>query len=74
MDRNRRDLLKYSLAAAATTSLPHGLAQAATADIDARDRVFISSVSSVRRFLGCGSCVSTAFRQLQFRRRGVNLR
>jgi YVTN family beta-propeller protein len=46
MDAGRRDLLKYSLAAAASTSLPQALAQAAGEGIDPRDRVFITNEDS----------------------------
>ena len=43
MTTQRRDLLKYSLAAAASTALPLALAQPASSGIDPRDhaRVFV---------------------------------
>ena len=52
MDTQRRDLLKYSLAAAAATTLPAAQAQeqapapAPTGGIDPRDRVFITNEDS----------------------------
>ena len=46
MDTNRRDLLRFTLAAAASTSLPQALAQPTSPDIDARDRVFITNEDS----------------------------
>lgn len=42
----RRDLLKYGLAAAAGTTLPMSLAQTGNGGIDARDRVFITNEDS----------------------------
>nr|WP_315217668.1 YncE family protein [uncultured Duganella sp.] len=46
MTIQRRDLLKYSLAAAAGSALPFALAQPAINNIDPRDRVFITNEDS----------------------------
>ena len=46
MNANRREMLKYTAAAAATAALPASFAQNATGSIDARDRVFITNEDS----------------------------
>lgn len=47
MDANRRELLKYTFAAAASTSLPRAIAEgAAGGGVDPRDRVFITNEDS----------------------------
>ena len=46
MDIDRRDLLKYSLAATAAAALPWAAAQPAGIGIDPRDRVFITNEDS----------------------------
>ena len=49
MTTQRRDILKFSLAAAASTTLPMAYAQSARSDIDPRDRVFITNEDSNTR-------------------------
>ena len=46
MNANRRDLLKYTAAAAAAATLPASFAQNAASGIDPRDRVFITNEDS----------------------------
>ena len=46
MNANRREMLKYTAAAAAAAALPASFAQNATGSIDARDRVFITNEDS----------------------------
>jgi YVTN family beta-propeller protein len=46
MSTYRRDVLKYTLAAAATTALPATFAQSANSGTDPRDRVFITNEDS----------------------------
>ncbi|CDS50651.1 Surface antigen gene [Polaromonas sp. CG9_12] len=46
MNANRRDILKYTAAAAAATALPASFAQNTTGAIDSRDRVFITNEDS----------------------------
>lgn len=46
MTTQRRNLLKYSLAAAASSALPFALAQPAVSNIDPRDRIFITNEDS----------------------------
>jgi YVTN family beta-propeller protein len=46
MNTDRRDILKYTAAAAAAAALPTSFAQNATAGIDPRDRVFITNEDS----------------------------
>ena len=46
MNANRREILKYTAAAAAAAALPASFAQNATGSIDARDRVFVTNEDS----------------------------
>ena len=46
MTHQRRDILKYSVAAAASAALPTAFAQATAGGTDARDRVFITNEDS----------------------------
>ncbi|MBC7940540.1 MAG: YncE family protein [Chitinophagaceae bacterium] len=46
MTTQRRDILKYGLAAAAGTAVPLSLAQPSSSNIDPRDRVFITNEDS----------------------------
>lgn len=46
MTTQRRDILKYGMAAAAGAALPMALAQTGSGSIDPRDRVFITNEDS----------------------------
>lgn len=46
MNTNRRELVKYTLTAAAAVTLPFAFAQSTGSNIDARDRVFITNEDS----------------------------
>ena len=46
MNASRREILKYTAAAAGAAAMPASFAQSATAAIDARDRVFITNEDS----------------------------
>jgi YVTN family beta-propeller protein len=46
MTPQRRDLIKYSLAAAASFALPFASAQPSLSSVDPRDRVFITNEDS----------------------------